>query len=126
MPSRHPIGWRGKPVVKFTWRGADVEAEVNKATVLGINDTINACVDQAKLNAPVLTGALRDDIQVLQSATMRTKRITASWGNREVLYSFFQEFGTVNNPPRYYLQRAADQEYPRTNDRIRRHLRGNS
>ena len=105
---------------KLTWQGRDVEVAVNKATVEGMVETLEACVVLGKVNAPVDTGALRDDIS-FDPPQERERRITARWGNRFIYYSIFQEIGTSRNPAVRYLQRAADVEYPKLKDRIKKH-----
>jgi HK97 gp10 family phage protein len=105
----------------FTWRGAQVESHVNEATRKGLDDTMKACVEQAKRNAPVLTGALRDDID-FEPAKESGSRIIGRWGNWDIPYAVFQEYGTIYIAPRYYLTRAKDQEYPHTASRIRSHM----
>lgn len=106
---------------KITWKGRSVEQAVVKATVEAMTETLEACVAQAKIFAPYRTGALRDDISY-DEPQIREKRITARWGNREVYYSIFQEIGTSRNPAVRYLQRAADAEYPKLNERIARRV----
>jgi HK97 gp10 family phage protein len=105
----------------LTWRGAEVGNAVRRATIAGMKETLEAAVKQAKENAPVRSGALRDDIQY-HGPFEGDKRITGTWGNFNIPYALFVEFGTVNMAAQYYLTRAKDQEHPKLNERIKAHF----
>lgn len=106
---------------RMTWRQASIEAVVDDAIKAGLDDTMKACVDAAQKNAPVLTGALRDDI-AFRPAEKSGGRITGRWGNWNIPYAIYQEYGTIYVSAKHYLQRAQDQEYPLTPMRIRSHM----
>lgn len=105
---------------KMIWRAKEVIEDVNKATIAGMNETMAAAVGVAKGYAPVKSGALRDDIQY-QEAYETATSIIGRWGNFFVVYSIYQEYGTVYIEPVYYLRRAMDQEYPKLAERIAAH-----
>lgn len=106
---------------KVTWRGKSVNESVNRAIENGLKETVEESVRTAKQLAPVDTGALREDIQVIQNPQRSGSRITARWGNTsKIFYAKFQEFGTIYIAPRYYLRRAMDIEYKKTNERIKK------
>lgn len=106
---------------RLTWRQRAIEEHLDEATKAGLNDTMEACVEQAKINAPVLTGALREDI-AYQPAQESGSRIVGRWGNWTIPYAIYQEDGTIYIQAKRYLQRAQDQEYPKTAARIRSHM----
>jgi hypothetical protein len=106
---------------RMTWRQAAIERHLDDATKKGLNDTMRACVSAAKHNAPVLTGALRNDID-FRPAEQSGSRIVGRWGNWTIPYSVYQEYGTIYISAKHYLQRAKDQEYPHTAARIRSHM----
>ncbi len=111
-------------LVKITWRGQQLLDTVNKATIAGMHDTLEACVVQGKVNAPVDTGALQADIDY-DEPYFEGGRIVGKWGNYKdpaVTYAFWQENGWTNHPGRFYLRQAQDQEYPQTASRIKRHM----
>lgn len=105
--------------LKLTWRGAEVERKLNRAIEGAMNETMEAARDTAKDYAPVLTGALKDDIRILQPATLRGSRWVGKWGNT-IYYAIFQEAGTIHIVAKYYLRSAVDVEYPHYKERLRR------
>lgn len=110
--------------VKLTWRGRQVQEQVEAATIAGMTETLEACVSVAKANAPVLTGRLRADIDY-DPPYFSGNRIVGKWGNYKdplVHYAFWQENGWAGHPGRFYLRQAQDQEYPKTAARIKAHL----
>lgn len=110
-----------KSAFRMIWRQAAVEHHVTEATKAGINDTMRACVATAKQLAPVETGALRDDI-AMREAEVHGTRITGRWGNWEIPYAIFQEYGTHTIRPKYYLTQAKDRHYPSTALNIKAHM----
>lgn len=112
------------PGYKLTWRAREVQDQTSQATIAGMLETLEACVTAAKVEAPVRTGRLRDDITIIQPPHLTAHRVVAQWGNTpEVPYAPLQNYGTVRIPAKHYLEHAADQEYPKTAERIQRHMR---
>jgi hypothetical protein len=104
-----------------SWHGEQIAADVERAVVAGINETLALCVGFSIPRAPIDTGFLR------ASAFVRPARRTASgvvgqWGY-SASYAAYVELGTVRMPARPYMRPAADALYSGLAARIRRHYR---
>lgn len=129
------------------WEGKRVTAKMRRAQVLGVNQTMAAAAAHAKRNHPWQnrTGTLEGsiDIAVYAVAGRVGEPVRGTWGSRDVRYALIHELGgtirpkhgkvlvfevdgetvavqSVTMPARPYLRPAADAEYPKLADRIRR------
>lgn len=129
MPYRAPLRYeRGTATSAFllTWKGKAIEEAVTQASKEALRETLIACVEEAQALAPELTGDLKRDIQ-FEEPYETPQRIIGKWGNFHVRYSIFQNYGTSRIEAKFYLERAADKEYPNLARRTTyRYLHGNS
>lgn len=102
---------------RLNWKGGDIKKQMESAIKQGMSETGVAAVAAAQVNAPVDTGALRADI-TFQAPQGRGDQWSMLWGNFIINYALWNEIGTYRMPGRYYLRRAADQEYPHLAERI--------
>lgn len=129
------------------WNGQKVTAELRAAQVAGVNQTMAACVQHAKRHHPWQnrSGVLEGSIDIAEYAGPGKvgQPVRGLWGSRDVRYALIQELGgtvrpkkakalvfkvgdrtvaakSVTLPPRPYLRPAADVEYPKLANRIRR------
>lgn len=128
------------------WRGDEVRDRVRAAQVQGVNQTMAASVLHARRNHPWQnrTGTLEGSIDIADYAAEITGGVRGLWGSRDVRYALIHELGgtirptrakalaipqpdgsvrlvrSVTLPARPYLRPAADAEYPRLAERIRR------
>lgn len=132
----------------LNWKGDDVVKNVRRATRMGIDETLSACVKRAKDDAPVRTATYHGSIQ-MRPAVLEGGKMTGYWGSFRVLYAIFIELGTrahiirpktkkalywpgsahpvkeVKHPGtkgKHVLINAANKEYPKLAGRIRSHL----
>ena len=101
----------GDPVRKI---GADLRGEsarVGARAALAIRRTAAAIERDAKINAPVDTGALRSSISTATGNDVRGGRMTAVIGPT-VSYGVYVELGTSRMAAQPYLFPAADRHEP--------------
>jgi HK97 gp10 family phage protein len=112
-------------MARTTWNAGAVEDHIRDAVRRAIDETTAACVARAKSNHPWKnrTGTLEGSIQ-MRPAQAGPEGIRGEWGSYNVRYALFQEIGTSRMRARPYLRPAAQIEYPRLPDRIRRNLGG--
>jgi hypothetical protein len=128
------------------WYGKAVSAKMAAAQVEGVNRTMAACVVQAKANHPWQnrTGLLEGAIDIAQFAAQHSSGVKGTWGVRDMAQArILEEGGTIRPvrakalaipqadgsvrfassvtiPPHPYLRPAADVEYPKLAERIRK------
>jgi len=132
------------------WYGDAIKKKVQAAQRKGINETMAACLREAKSRVPVRTGLLQGSLR-MTPATIRGNQIIGEWGSYQVNYARVVEFGMrphiilpVNKKALYwkgaahpvkvvhhpgtkgkpYLRPAAEKEYPTLGRRIKRALNG--
>lgn len=130
----------------LTWNGDAISARLKTAQVTGVNQTMSACVIQAKRNHTWenQTGILEGGITLVDYAATAGAGVRGVWGVTDVKYALIQELGgvvkpvvakalaiplpnggiafakAVTIPARPYLRPAADVEYPKLAGRIKR------
>lgn len=128
------------------WYGKAVTEKMAAAQVKGVNQTMAACVVQAKTNHPWQnrTGLLEGAIDIAQYAAEHGTGVKGVWGVRDMAQArILEEGGTivprkakalaipqpdgsvrfarsVTIAPHPYLRPAADQEYVKLAERIRK------
>lgn len=128
------------------WNGKAVTARMQGAQVQGVNATMAACVNHAKSNHDWQnrTGVLEGGIGIAAYAAPAGGGVKGTWGVQDVLYARMMETGgtivpkvakalavplpeggialvqSVTIPARPYLRPAADAQYPKLPERIRR------
>ena len=127
------------------WKGGQVQTKVLGASRQAIDQTMAACVLEAKSEAPVVTTAYHGSIQ-MRPAEKDGNGYTGYWGSFVILYAIFIELGTkahtitakagsalfwpgashpvksVKHPgtkAQHILTNAADKEYPKLAGRIK-------
>lgn len=106
---------------RFNWRGDDVTRRLVRAAKIGIDETLAACVVEAKSNHPYVnrTGTAEGSVRMVP-AQQEGRRIVGRWGSFIVRYFIFLEIGTTRTPGGFpSLRPAADKEYPKLRRRIR-------
>lgn len=108
--------------MSLKWEGDKVITKMDKCIVQGMSDTISKAVEHAKNKHPwktrssILEGSIRE---VVHSHKVGGEFV-GLWGSVDVNYALVLELGGVNMPAFPYLRPAADAEYPKLKDRIRR------
>jgi len=128
------------------WYGKAVTEKMRRAQIEGVNQTMSACVTEAKLNHEWQnrTGILEGGIDIADYARQETDGVRGTWGVLDVVYARIQELGGVIRPKRAqalaipqpdgsvrlvkqvkiparpYLRPAADKHYPKLGSRIRK------
>lgn len=128
------------------WYGKAVSAKMAAAQVAGINQTMSACVVQAKANHPWQnqTGLLEAAIDIAEYAAQHASGAKGVWGVRDMAQArILEEGGTIRPvnakhlaipqadgsvrfassvtiPPYPYLRPAADVQYPNLAELIRK------
>jgi hypothetical protein len=132
----------------LVWHGEAVTAKMREAQRLGVNQTMAACVQDAKSTHAWQnrTGVLEGGIDVAEYAADDGRGVSGTWGVRDVKYALIHELGgtivpkqakalaipqadgsvrfvaSVTIPPRPYLRPAGDRNYPDLPGRIRRNF----
>lgn len=94
MAARRRRG-RGKRVgrhARLFWNGEAIEAAAIKASRFGIDETMAKCIQDAKPNTPVVTGALQGSIR-LEPARIQRARVIGRWGSFDINYALAVEAG---------------------------------
>jgi phage gpG-like protein len=128
------------------WNGSKVTARMREAQIEGVNATMAACVQHAKRKHTWKnrTAILEGGIDIADYAAPHSSGVKGTWGVRDVVYARIHELGgtirpktakalrfllddgtfavvsQVTIPARPYLRPAADEQYPKLADRIRR------
>lgn len=128
------------------WYGKALTEKMERAQVEGVNRTMAACVVDAKTNHPWQnrTGLLEGAIDIASFAAPHGGGVKGTWGVRDMVQArILEEGGTivpvrakalaipqpdgsvrfvssVTIPPYPYLRPAADREYVKLGERIRR------
>lgn len=129
------------------WFGKAVKGRMRDAQILGVNQTMAACVADAKRNHTFQnrTGILEGGIDIaVYAAPSSDGGVKGTWGVRDVVYARIHELGgvitpkkgkalaipdpnrpggillvkSVTIPKRPYLRPAADTQYPKLAKRI--------
>ena len=143
-PSAHVEGAVPQNRNKVDWRGDEVLRHTQRAIRYAIDETMSACVDDAKRNVPRVTGTLQGSIQIEPASIDRNGKVVGEWGSFDVNYALAVEMGnrSLVGPPhksktpgikasgpgrntgnRNFLRNAADKEYPKLRSRIKRWYR---
>ena len=107
---------------RLDWKGDQIKDRLLNAARQGIDETMAAGVNTAKPLTPWVTGTLRRSIKI-RPARIEGDRAIGLWGSFDVNYAIYVETGTRGRPGVNMLRRAADQEYPKLPDRIRKRYR---
>lgn len=130
------------------WYGKAVTEEMRQAQIAGVNQTMAAASAEAKRNHSWQnrTGTLEGSIDVADYARAEKDGVRGTWGARDIAYARIHELGgtirpktakalaipdpkkagrvilvqSVTIPARPYLRPAADKEYPKLANRIKR------
>lgn len=128
------------------WYGKAVTEKMRAAQIAGINQTMAACVVDAKANHPWRnrTGLLEGAIDIADYASPHGSGVKGTWGVRDMIQArILEEGGTIRPvrakalaipqsdgslrlvssvtiPPYPYLRPAADREYVKLGERIRK------
>jgi len=131
--------------VTLNWTGPAVTKKLEAAQIVGVNQTMAASAAHAKRNHDWQnrTGTLEGSIDVAEYARREGAGVRGVWGSRDVRYARIHEEGgtiepvkakalvfniegetiiakRVEIPARPYLRPAADEEYPKLAQRIRK------
>lgn len=107
--------------MSLAWRGDQVRSHVERAVLAGMDETMAACVLQAKGLVRVKTAVLQGSIQ-MRPAEFRGAVAIGLWGSFDVNYAIWQEIGTSRMTGKPYLRPSADAQYPRLGARIKARL----
>ena len=107
----------------FNWKGDKLRDLIHEAAVEALEETGVACVRDAHPNTPIVTGTLRGSLRFQPAQTTREGTFV-EWGSFGVNYAAVVEFGRGQRRGRYMLRNAADREYVKLADRLRKRLKG--
>ena len=102
------------------WRGKQVEDRFADAVRRGIDQVMSSAVVSAKSNHPGWrnrTGLAEGSIRIQQQARRSGNDLIGLWGSVNVAYVKWLEFNHGS-----FLRSAADKEYPRLIDIVRRNF----
>lgn len=88
-----------------------ISTDMRKESVAHLRDVAREVRDDARPITPVKTGRLQRSLRY--QASNRGASVSSN-----VFYARFQEYGTVNNPPRRMLGRAVEQNTERIEDEV--------
>lgn len=118
---RQAGGFGGRGNLRFTWRGAQVRAQIDAAVQRAMDETAQAAEAMAKRLARVDTGEMRDGIEA--AVTLRGgRRVLVLSGSAP--HTLFNELGTSRMSAQPMLRPAMDAEAPRLSQRLRAALGG--
>jgi hypothetical protein len=93
---------------KLQWFGPRVEGETRAKLAERMNSAGDVAVVFAKQYAPVLTGLLRDSIELTKQASATSLSIHIGVENPDAYYAFYQEVGWGGRPGKYFLRRGME------------------
>lgn len=105
------------PTHFLKWRGQNVLAKILDDVRKGADVTTADCVVTAKTHTPVISGTLQGSIKA-EGAVIQGKTVVARWGSFDVNYALVVEMRVM------MLRRAADAEYPKFRNNIKRFSMG--
>ena len=105
----------------LVWKGDLVVMKAQRAAILGIDQTMAACVTMAKELVRFRTGALQGSLR-MEPAKRSGGGIKGTWGSFDINYAIWQEIGTSVMTAKPYLRPSADFEYGRLESRIRANM----
>ena len=122
--------------VNFEWYGGKVGRKVVKATRQAMEETMAACVVDAKQNVPVVTAVLQGSLRMSDPPVEQNgESLRGQWGSFDVNYALAVELGDgslagpdsglpdapvsgrKNTGNKGFLRGAADKEYPKLGKR---------
>ena len=104
------------------WRGPEIIAKVGVAAIKGVNQTMSACVIQAKQNHPGWnnrTGKAEGSVRIVRFAATSGLAVIGLWGSQNVNYVIWLELKHGS-----YLRNAASVEYPKLAGLIAKNFAG--
>ena len=109
--------------VKHEWFGDEIAAEIERATAEALEDVGDDFVRTADPLTPVNTGELKrstkaDKVQKETDGTM-----SIEMGSFDVEHALFVERGTSRTPGEMMYQKAADQTWPKLDDKIKANMK---
>jgi hypothetical protein len=106
---------------EFVWKGNARRADIEDAIRKGIDMTTSAAVVPAKRETPVRTGIAQGSVRS-EPARKEGARWVGRFGSWNVAYFIWLEIGARGRPGRHMLRRAADAEFPKVFENIKRAL----
>ena len=107
--------------VDVEWHGDGLNRKLVDAEVRSVRELMGDCVRTAVPRAPIKYGFLRRSIYP-EPVEVNGTDVSGVWGSHGIEYALPQEKGTAQFPGKFYLQSAADDEYPTLGARIKRNL----
>lgn len=108
------------------WNGAAVIARLKAAEQAALQETVEACVIEAKHRVRVDTAALQKSIRVITPATTTTNSegSSAEFGSNTVEYAIDQEIGEPGRKYGFtpYIRPSADIEAKQLAERIKKRM----
>ena len=112
--------------MSLNWLGDEIIKKMDNCIIQGMAQTITKCVEHAKNKHPWKNRSthLEGSIKEQKHPRKVGNEFIGVWGSVDINYALVLELGGVNMPPFPYLRPAADAEYPKLADRIRRCFKG--
>ena len=108
---------------ELRWNGNEIIAEVERATVEGMEAVGVDFVRTAHPKTPIFQGFLRRSTKFSQVERHVDGSMSIEMGSFDIEYAEPQERGTANMPGKFFYQESADQTWPKLPDRIKSALR---
>lgn len=115
--------------IELNWNNAAIQSIVNKGTV-GLLRMGYDIANQARINSPYKTGALRNSIRVEEDAGIVNVIAGGKMGGKDIRYAAIQEFGgetkfssggrSVHITGKHYMERA--RQFIMTGDYIKKYF----
>lgn len=96
------------------WNGEEIERAALRASAKGINETMAACVTDARADAPVRSGKLKRSIRIVTRALPHVATLMGYWGSASRLRQVVQLY------KRKTLRKTAEKIYPTLGERVRK------
>ena len=105
------------------WHGNEIAAEIERATVEGMETVAADFVRTAHPKTPVYQGFLRGSTKWGKVKRHADRSMSLEMGSFDIEYAEYQERGTALMPGKFFYQQSADQTWPKLGSRIKSAMR---
>ena len=108
---------------KLEWHGDEIAAEIERATVEGMETVAADFVRTAHPETPIYQGFLRRSTKWDAVKRHADGSMSLEMGSFDIEYAEYQERGTATMPGKFFYQGAADKTWPKLGARIKSAMR---
>ena len=105
------------------WHGDEIAAEIERATVEGMEAVAADFVRTAHPLTPIYQGFLRRSTKWDKVERHADGSMSLEMGSFDIEYAEWQERGTALMPGKFFYQKSADQTWPKLGARIKSAMR---